>query len=70
MKTGIRKFCEKHSGSKIILKVVYDLFFLWKGNQSITFFRCYFHINKGHDHLLLVDDSKNDEDQGKVTGDI
>ena len=19
-------------------------------------FRCYFHINKGHDHILLVDD--------------
>ena len=23
---------------------------------SITMFRCYFRINKGHDHILLVDD--------------
>ena len=30
----------------------------WKENNSITMFRCYFRINKGHDHILLVDDKK------------
>ena len=29
-----------------------------KKNLSITVFRCYFRINKGHDHILLVDDKK------------
>ena len=27
-----------------------------KENHSITTFRCYFRINKGNDHILLVDD--------------
>ena len=29
-----------------------------KENHSNTMFRCYFSINKGHDHILLVDDKK------------
>ena len=31
---------------------------VWKENQSITMFRRYFRINKGHDHILRVDDKK------------
>ena len=40
---------------------------MWKENQSITYFQCYFHINKEHDHILLVYDEKNDNDHVKVT---
>ena len=56
MKNGIKNFCEKHSRSIIILKIVNGPLRVWKKNQSITMFRCYFRINKGHDHILLVDD--------------
>ena len=38
--------------------MVNDLLRVWKENHSITVFRCYFRINKGHDHILLVDDKK------------
>ena len=31
---------------------------VWKENHSITMFRFYFRINKGHGHILLVDDKK------------
>ena len=58
MKNGIKKFREKHPGSIIILKMVNDLLRMWKENHSITMFRCYFRVNKGHDHNLLVDDKK------------
>ena len=54
MRKGIKKFCEKHPGSIIILKRVNDPLRVWKENQGITF-RCYFHINKGHGHILMVD---------------
>ena len=37
---------------------------MWKENQSITLFRSYFRINKGHIHILLVDDGKNDDSHG------
>ena len=40
----------------IILKKVNDPLHVWKKYHSITIFRCYFRINKGHDHILLVDD--------------
>ena len=29
----------------------------WKENHSITMFRYYFRINKGHDFILMVDDA-------------
>ena len=58
MKNGIKNFCEKLLGSVIILKMVNDPLRLWKENHSITIFRCYFRINKGHNHILLVDDKK------------
>ena len=58
MKNGIKKFREKHPGPIIILKMVNDLLRVWKENHSITVFRCYFGINKGHDPILLVDDKK------------
>ena len=38
--------------------MVNDLLRMWKENHSITMFRCYFRVNKGHDHNLLVDDKK------------
>ena len=41
--------------------MVNNLLPVWKENQSITLFRCYFHINKGNNHILLVDDGKNDD---------
>ena len=56
MKNGIKNFREKHPGSIIILKMVNDLLRVWNKNHSITIFRCHFRINKGHDHILLVDD--------------
>ena len=34
--------------------MVYDPLRVWKENHSITVFQCYFRINKGHDHILLV----------------
>ena len=37
--------------------MVSDPLHVWKEN-SITMFRCYFHINKGDDHILMVDDKK------------
>ena len=58
MKNGIKNFCEKLLGCVIILKMVNDPLRLWKENHSITIFRYYFRINKGHDHILLVDDKK------------
>ena len=58
MKTGIKNFREKHPGSIIILKMVNDPLHVWKENHSMTMFRCYFRVNKGHDHILLVDDKK------------
>ena len=61
MKNGIKKFREKHLRSIIILKMVNDPLRVWKENHSITVFRCYFHINNGHDHILLVDDKKSAE---------
>ena len=30
----------------------------WKENHNITMLQCYFRINKGHNHILLVDDKK------------
>ena len=58
MKNGIKNFRKKHPGSIIILKMVNDPLRVWKENHSITMFRCYFCINKGHDHILLVDNKK------------
>ena len=58
MKNGIKNFPEKHPGSIIILKMVNDRLRVWKGNHSITIFRCHFRINKGHDHILMADDKK------------
>ena len=58
MKNGIKNFREKHPGSIIVLKMVNDPLRVWKENHSITTFRFYFRINKGHDHILLVDDEK------------
>ena len=58
MKNEIKNFREKHPGSIIFLKMVNYPFCVWKENHSITMFRCYFRINKGHDHTLLVDDKK------------
>ena len=38
--------------------MVNDPLRVWKENHGITMFRCYFGINKGHDHILLMDDKK------------
>ena len=57
MKNGIKNFCEKHPASTIILKMVNDPLRVWKKNHGITMFRCYFRINKVHDHILLVDEA-------------
>ena len=54
LKNKIKNFREKHPGSIIILKMVNDPLRVWKENHSITTFRYYFRINKGHDHTLLV----------------
>ena len=48
----------KHPGCINILKMVNHPLRVWKENHSITMFRCYIRINKGHDHILLVDDKK------------
>ena len=66
MTTRVKCFCEKYPGSIIILKIINDLFHVWKKNHSITLFGCYFHIKKGFDHILLVDGDKNDDRHGKV----
>ena len=58
MKNEIKNFREKHPGSLTIFKILNDLLRVWKENHSITIFRCYFCINKGHDHILLVHDKK------------
>ena len=58
MENGIKNFREKHPGFIIIHKMVNDPLRVWKKNNSITMFRCYFRINKGHDHIFLVDDKK------------
>ena len=39
MKNGIKDFREKHPGSIIILKMVYDPLRVWKKNHRITMFR-------------------------------
>ena len=67
MKNGIKNFREKHPGSIIILKIVNNYLRVWKENHSKTMFRCYFLSSKGPKHILLVDDDKNDNNQGKVT---
>ena len=66
IKNGIKNFREKHPGSIMILKMVNDPLRVWKENHSITMFRCYFRINKGHDHILLVDDKKVTEATCKI----
>ena len=58
MKNGIKNFREKHPRSMIILKLGNDPLREGKENHSITMLRCCFHINKVHDHILLVDDKK------------
>ena len=58
MKNGIKNFREKLTGSIIILKMINDPLRVWKENHSITMFRSYFRNNKGHDHILMVDDEK------------
>ena len=58
MKNEMKNFSEKHPGSIIIFKMINDPLRVWKKNHSITVFRCYFRINKGHDHILLVDNKK------------
>ena len=58
IKNGIKNFREKYPGSINILKMVNDPLLVWKENQSITMFQCYFRINKGLDHILLADDKK------------
>ena len=63
MKNGIKNFRRRHPGSIAILKMVKKFLRVWKENHSITMCRCYFRINKGHHHILLVDD----HDKGKVT---
>ena len=70
MKNGINNFCETHPGSIIILKMLNDPLLVWKENQSITLLRYYFRINKGHNHILLVDDGRNGDGHEKVTEDI
>ena len=57
MKNGIKSFREKHPGSIISLKMVNDPLRVRKKNHSIIMLRCYFRINKGHDHILLVDET-------------
>ena len=37
-KNGTKNFHEKHPGSIIILKMVYDPLCVWKDNHSITMF--------------------------------
>ena len=58
MENRIKNFREKYPGSIIILKMVNDPLPVWKENHSITMFWCYFRINKGHDHILMVGDKK------------
>ena len=58
MKNGIKKIREKHHGCLMILKMVNDPLRVWKENHSITMFQCYFCMNKGHDHILLVDNKQ------------
>ena len=60
MKNGIKKFRKKHPGSIIILKMVNDPLRVWKENHSITIFRCYFCINRGHNCILLINDNVNE----------
>ena len=67
MKNGIKNFREEHPGSITISKMVNNSLRVWKENHRNTMFRCYFLSNKGHNHILLVDDDKNDNNQGKVT---
>ena len=54
----LKTFVKKHPGSIIILKMINDPLRVWEENHSITIFRCYFCINKGHNHILMVDDKK------------
>ena len=69
MKTEIKNFHKNHPGSLIIIKMVNDPLHVRKENQSITLFRYYFNINKRNYYILLVNDGKNDDGQGKVTDD-
>ena len=50
--------------------MVNDPLRMWKENHNIILFRYNFDINKGDDHILLVDDSKNDDGHGKLSEDI
>ena len=61
MKNVISNFHENHPGSLIIHNTVNDPLRVWKENQSITIFRCYFRIKKGHNYTLLVEDGNNEE---------
>ena len=45
----MKNFRENDPGSTVIRKMA---------NDPLRVFRCYFRINKGHDHILLVDHKK------------
>ena len=36
--------------------MAFDPLRVWQENGSITLFRCYFRIKKGHNHILVVND--------------
>lgn len=42
--------------------MVNDPLRVWRQNQSIALFLCYFRINKEDNDILLVDDGKKDDD--------
>lgn len=68
MKNEIKSFPNKHLVSIIILKLVNDSLRVWKKKsecQIVPVPDCC--INIGHDHILVLDDGKNDDDQGEVT---
>ena len=70
MKHSIKKFREKHPGSVVLLKLVNDPLRTWEKNRSITVFRYYFNINKGHDHILEIDDEPNEEERVIISDEI
>ena len=56
MKHAIKQFRDKHPNSRILLKLINDPLPLWLSNRSISCYRHFFNINRGHHDIFKIDE--------------
>ena len=70
VKRSIKRFQEKHEDSKLLLRMVCngsEPLRVWEKARSITRFRNYFNINKGHEHILDINEADVEDDSITIT---